>query len=241
MLNINKYKNRIIAHRGVHNNTNIPENSLLSFKKALENNYPIELDIHLTKDHELVVFHDHNTKRMTNVSKNIEEETLTTLKSLTLLQTNEKIPTIDEVLNLINSKVLIDIEIKANSTKNMDILLDKLLAKLKTYKGEIIIKSFNPILVKRLKKKTSNYPIGLLISYNTSNKKFNIIFRTNLLLAYSKPDFIAIDKLLLNKPYFQRQIKKYPTLIWTINSKSEIEKINNNNLIYICNNLLKDS
>ena len=52
--------NKIIAHRGIFNNLNIPENSIKSFKKALRLGYPIELDVHLTKDNILVVFHDHN-------------------------------------------------------------------------------------------------------------------------------------------------------------------------------------
>ena len=65
----------LIAHRGIHNNIDIPENSLLAFKKALENNLSIELDIHITKDLKLVVFHDDNLNRM--VGKNIFIENLT--------------------------------------------------------------------------------------------------------------------------------------------------------------------
>ena len=114
MINLNKYKNSIIAHRGIHDNKLVPENSLKAFKLALETKLTIELDIHLTKDNQLVVFHDDNLKRMTNVNCIIEKLTLSEIKKLNLLNTDEKIPTLEEVLKLVNGKVLIDIEIKVN-------------------------------------------------------------------------------------------------------------------------------
>ena len=63
-----KIPNNKIAHRGMFDNIKIPENSLSSFKKALKYNYSIELDIQLTKDNILVVFHDSNLKRMTGIN-----------------------------------------------------------------------------------------------------------------------------------------------------------------------------
>ena len=60
--------NNKIAHRGVFNNTSIPENSMKAFQKAIDLNYSIELDIQFTKDFVLVVFHDDNLKRMTGVN-----------------------------------------------------------------------------------------------------------------------------------------------------------------------------
>lgn len=70
-----KINQNIIAHRGIHNNKDIPENSLLAFKTAVENNYAIELDVQLTKDNVLVVFHDYDLKRMTNKNGLIQDLT----------------------------------------------------------------------------------------------------------------------------------------------------------------------
>ena len=67
-------KNKIIAHRGVFNNIDIPENSMKAFKKALKLNYPIELDIQLTKDNILVVLHDHTLQRMTGDSRILQDQ-----------------------------------------------------------------------------------------------------------------------------------------------------------------------
>ena len=66
-------KNKIIAHRGIFNNIDIPENSMKAFEKALKLNYPIELDVQLTKDNVLVVLHDLSLKRMTGNSLILQE------------------------------------------------------------------------------------------------------------------------------------------------------------------------
>ena len=92
-----KSNRNIVAHRGIHNNKEIPENSLAAFKQALKLNYPIELDVQLTKDNTLVVFHDYNLKRLTNKDLILQQATYDDLKKLSLLNTTEKIPNLKEV------------------------------------------------------------------------------------------------------------------------------------------------
>ena len=62
-----------IAHRGLHNNKLI-ENTIPAFKEAIKEKYPIELDIHLLKDKEIVVFHDDNLKRLVGIDKIIKRK-----------------------------------------------------------------------------------------------------------------------------------------------------------------------
>ena len=61
----------VFSHRGLHDNI-IPENSMPAFEKSIELGINIELDVQLTKDNKLIVFHDSNLKRLTNVDKNIK-------------------------------------------------------------------------------------------------------------------------------------------------------------------------
>ena len=129
------YEKLIIAHRGIHNNKNIPENSISSFKKAIIYNTPIELDIQLTKDNQVIVFHDKNLFRMTKKNLLIKKLTLKELKKVPLLNTNEKIPTLQEVLKLVNNKVLLDIELK--NIKKYKKLVNKTLNILKNYLGDV--------------------------------------------------------------------------------------------------------
>ena len=81
------YEKRYIAHRGLFNNRDIPENSLPAFRKAVQNGYGIELDVQLTKDDRLVVFHDGSLQRMTGVSKNLIDCSYEELPEYRLLET----------------------------------------------------------------------------------------------------------------------------------------------------------
>ena len=223
--------NLIIAHRGVFNNLNIPENSIKAFKKALRYNYPIELDVHLTKDNILVVFHDHNLKRMTGINKNIQDLTYDEIKKLNLLDTNEKIPTLKEVLELINNKILLDIEVK--NTKRIKDTCNLLLKELENY-SNYDLKSFNPRIVRYLKKKNPNLIVGYLIENKYHNKLYNLLLKNNFIIKYCNPDFLAINKKLLNNKKFKKIVEKYPTMLWTIKNK---QQITTDKYIYICNNL----
>ena len=82
-----KLKGYEFKHRGLHKN--VPENSLSAFRKALYRNMPIELDVRITKDSKLVVFHDANLKRMTGIDKKIYKKLTKLLKNYNnfLLQT----------------------------------------------------------------------------------------------------------------------------------------------------------
>lgn len=205
----------LIAHRGIHNEA-IPENSMKAFSLALKKNIPIEFDVHILKDKNIVVFHDDNLKRMTNKDKFIKECTYEEIKDLKLKNTNEKIPLLKDVLKLVDGKVLLDIELKMDVTDHS--LEDGLIEILKDYNGEVILKSFDYRKVKYLKKHT-NYKIGLLIKRMRGFKDFiirNINF--NILI---KPDFLACNKNMLDC----KSVKtfKKDIYIWTIKNKDELK------------------
>ena len=205
----------LIAHRGIHNEA-IPENSMKAFSLALKKNIPIEFDVHILKDKNIVVFHDDNLKRMTNKDKFIKECTYEEIKDLKLKNTDEKIPLLKDVLKLVDGKVLLDIELKMDVTDHS--LEDGLIEILKDYNGEVILKSFDYRKVKYLKKHT-NYKIGLLIKRMRGFKDFiirNINF--NILI---KPDFLACNKNMLDC----KSVKtfKKDIYIWTIKNKDELK------------------
>ena len=205
----------LIAHRGIHNEA-IPENSMKAFSLALKKNIPIEFDVHILKDKNIVVFHDDNLKRMTNKDKFSKECTYEEIKDLKLKNTDEKIPLLKDVLKLVDGKVLLDIELKMDVTDHS--LEDGLIEILKDYNGEVILKSFDYRKVKYLKKHT-NYKIGLLIKRMSGFKDFiirNINF--NILI---KPDFLACNKNMLDC----KSVKtfKKDIYIWTIKNKDELK------------------
>ena len=222
-----KIKNNKIAHRGVFNNKNIPENSLKAFEKAMSMDFSIELDIQLTKDNVLIVFHDENLKRLTGLNKKVTDCTYLEIKNLTLLETKEKIPTLKEVLDLIQKKVLLDIEIKGK--KRIKTLCNLLVKELSDYEN-FILKSFNPRIVHYLKKHYPNLEVGYII-----DKKKVPLLANKLIFLYTKPDFLAIHKSLLETKKFQKLKKKYPLLVWTVKKK---DQISNEEYVLICNDLI---
>lgn len=224
---------KIIAHRGVFNNTDIPENSIKSFKEAVELNIDVEFDVQITKDNILVVFHDDNLFRMTGINKKVEDSTYEEISNLTLLDTREKIPTLDEVLKTINNRVFMDIEIKNN--KRYKVLCDLLVDKLKEYKN-YSLKSFNPMIVRYINKKYPDINIGYLIGDKYDFKILKYILPTKFMIKYSKCDFISISKKLLKKNKFKLLSKIYPTQIWTI---KDMKEITDDKYTYICNNIKK--
>lgn len=211
-----KMKNKIIAHRGIHNKE-IPENSLLACRLALGQNYAIEFDVHLSRDNKLVVIHDNNLKRMTGKKGSVRKLTLEEIKKHNLLKTNEKIPTLGEILDLVDGKVLLDIEIK--NTFKVKKICNLVLNELEKYKGEFLLKSFNPLIVKKLKK-MSNLKVGILMTKNSPNWLYNLIVKTKLFYLF-RFDFIAIDKKMLSTNYYNKYVDKFPIYVWTFDSIEE--------------------
>ena len=213
-------KNLIIAHRGIHNNLNIPENSIIAFKGAIDKNIPIEIDVHLTKDNKLVVFHDNNLFRMTGVNKLIRKCNYNDLQKLRLLNTNQKIPLLEEVLELVNNKVLIDIEIK--NDKRITTTVNKLINLLDNYKGPFIIQSFYLKYLFFIKQKRRNYTICILVN-NIKYFCYKLI-DSKFVLEIVKPDFIAYNKnLVMCSKVKKIRNRGIPIFAWTIKNKNEKE------------------
>ncbi len=222
---ISKLSSNMIAHRGLHNKI-VPENSLEAFKKCVDRNIPFEFDVHLLKDGTIIVFHDDNLKRMTGVDKYIMNCDYKDISGLYLNNSHERIPTLDEVLELVNGNVLIDIELKFDQKRY---LLEKALIKrLKEYKGDFILKSFDYKAVMYLKKHT-NYNVGLLL-YDTNKHKKETLWIERFVLKHINflklvnPDFVACElSMFPMKRIAEYRKKGYPVYIWTIRTDEDLE------------------
>jgi glycerophosphoryl diester phosphodiesterase len=217
--------NQYIAHRGLHNNE-IPENSLAAFQNAIDHDYGIELDIHPLEDFTPVVFHDETLKRMTGEDgyikqvKNVEE-----LKKFKLLKSEEKIPTLEEALSLINDQVRILIEIK---DYNMTGTFEKAIYEvLKDYKGEYAVMSFNPYSVKWFKINAPEVVRGLLSCYfkgEKLNSALKFALKRMLLKKVADPQFIAYKWNELPNKHVNK-VKHLPLLAWPVPSQQEYMKV----------------
>ena len=218
------FKNRFIAHRGLHKNKIIPENSMLAFKAAIEKNYAIEFDINITKDNQIVVFHDDDLNRLCNKKENIEDVSYDFLKDLNLYESNEKIPLLKELLDEVAGKIPLIIEIKKH--KNIGLLENILLEMLKEYKGEYFICSFEKDILFWLEKNKPKERRGLI--FGSLPIKFKKYEKIAFLYKYfkSKADFISLeDKLIDSSIYDFCKKKDLEVIVWTIKDKKSFQNI----------------
>lgn len=227
----------LIAHRGYHNNKKgIPENSVLAFKKAIDNKYLIELDVRLTKDKKLVVFHDGNLKRVCGVNKRVKDLTYRELLKYNLFDTTLKVPLFSDVIKIVNGRVPILIETKYHNRYGV---LEKILInELSNYKGLYAIQSFYPMSLLWLKRNTKDIPIGLLSSNfkNDLNRLKSIIGKTLILDLFFKTDFISYDVKGLPNNYLSYKRNKKKIVIWTIKNKKDYDLARQYTDSLICEN-----
>ena len=209
---------KYIAHRGLHDEAS-PENSLGAYKKAVEKDYAIELDVRVLADGTIVCFHDEKLGRLTGRDGFITNYTYDDIKDLTLLKSKEHIPTLEQVLELVKGQVPILIEIKNSGKVGMEKYVWKILSK---YKGEYAVQSFNPYSLEWFKINAPHVKRGQLSSFFKNEdisfiKKFTLK-RMLLNKKVSEPNFISYDADCLPNKY----VKKYsnlPVIAWTIRSQ----------------------
>jgi glycerophosphoryl diester phosphodiesterase/membrane protease YdiL (CAAX protease family) len=179
-----------LAHRGYFNAEN-PENTLGAFKRAVERNFAIELDIQLSKDNEVVVFHDFTLNRMCGVDKKVNELTLKELQQLSVGNTAWTIPSFKEFLELVDGKVPLIVEIKNSGMPG--ILEQKTYEILKDYKGKFVVQSFNSFSMMWYREHAPEFIRGQLSSEHRSgsNSRFTrFLLRYLFLNVFAQVDFI---------------------------------------------------
>jgi len=213
------YLERPIAHRGLHDDKS-PENSLGAFSKALKKGYAIELDIHLSKDLDVVVFHDESLERMTGSRGEISQYVLQSLKNLRLANTDESIPTLKEVLELVDGQVPIVIEVKCN--KHDGIIEAELMKLLVHYQGDYTIQSFNPYTLKWIRLHYPQVVLGLLVTNDFANTKLKFyekfVLRYMSFLPVIRPDYIGLDyeSFSLIQYFIIKKLTLAKIIFWTI-------------------------
>ena len=213
---------RPIAHRGLHNDT-LTENSMGAFKNAIEHGYHIETDVHLLKSGEVVVFHDNTLKRVCGIDAKIEELTLDDIKGdKYLLPSGEHIPLFSEMLELVDGKVGILLELKfaGFGTHKLEEEVYKLI---KGKEDWIAVQAFSPFMIQWFRKNASEFKRGLL-----SMAALGI----DVPLHFKKmdPDFISyeVSGVGLVKKFVRK--RNVNLLVWTIRTEEKYNKALENNV-----------
>ena len=227
---------RDYAHRGYWNTNdpgeeNRPENSLAGFRAAVEKDYGIELDVHLTKDGHLVVHHDDSLKRLTGVDIRIADSTLAEIRACKL-PNGEPVPTYDEVLDTVAGRIPMIVEVKVEN-RNHDALSKAVYKRMQRYEGPWCMESFDPRAVKWFRMNAPEIIRGQLACDSAGKGKNFKEWTRNLYIAsmlqnfLARPDFVAfsassvkwhslpIHLLRLMKPWF---------VAWTVRSQADMDK-----------------
>jgi glycerophosphoryl diester phosphodiesterase len=215
----------IYYHRGFYDNHEIAENSIRAFEKCINKGYGIELDVQLTQDKQVVVFHDDRLERMCHSHLVVKETSFEDLSHFYLLETNDKIPLFEDVLKLNNGRVPIYIEIK-DFSMNFKELVDKTIELMKKYPGDYYVCSFNVIAIIHLKKLDPLILRGV-ISQNFKNdnfSKFKGFLLQNMFLNFlAKPDVISYEYNEINWSVRLNKLLKRKIAGWAIASQQEFD------------------
>ena len=142
---------RNIAHRGLYSEDgSVPENSLPAFRNAVMNGYGIELDVRLSADGEVIVFHDDRLSRLCSAEGAVDERTYAELGELPLGGTAERIPLLRDVLAVIARREPLVIELKR--CDRWEELCAKTRDILDEYRGPVCVESFDPRMVRWFRK-----------------------------------------------------------------------------------------
>ena len=212
------------AHRGLHSQMeNAPENSLQAFRLAVEHGYGIELDIALSRDHQVVVFHDTSLMRMCGVEGRIDEFDYEDLRKLSLNGSSEHIPLFSDVLSLVAGQVPLIVEFKrcADNKTLVRMALDLLNA----YQGPYCVESFDPTILSRIRHARPKILRGQLSCHLMRDGNGLKAFPLQYLLFnfISRPHFIAYDHTQMQNLSYRAAVKLLHAVpaAWTVRSQED--------------------
>lgn len=219
-----------ISHRGA--SAYAPENTMAAFRKGVDMHSDfIEIDVQLSKDGVPIIIHDDTLDRTTDGEGSVSAYTLKELKSLDAGSwfgeeySNERIPTLDEVLEEFGGKISILVELK--SPELYPGVEEKVASALKDHhlvnsnKNDIIIQSFNHASIQKSKELLPEIPHGVLVGNNWANVSDRQLEEFATYADYMNPNFNIVTKELVERVH-NVGMKMYP---YTIKKQSEADKL----------------
>jgi glycerophosphoryl diester phosphodiesterase len=220
-----KFPVLVVGHRGFSGVA--PENTVASFKKAMEIGVDmIELDVHLSKDGQVVVIHDDTLNRTTNGKGKVVSDTLNELKQLDAGSwfssefSGEKIPTLREVLELTRGRTTLNIELKKGDSGPYTIvdLADRALEEVEkaAMLNQVLFASFDSSAIESIREKNPRIPVALIYSKSWSSPQEIIGGRPILVLS-------CRGTVLTETNVSKARQQGIKVLVWTLNTEEHME------------------
>lgn len=199
------------AHRGLHDGAAFTENGFSAFAAALERKAGIECDLRLTADGEIIVFHDADASRLCASPAVIARSTLADLARFSV--GGRPILTLRQLLEMVDGRVPLLLEAKID--ERFWRFGPALRAALGDYRGAYGVMSFDPRLPRWLKINAPHIRRGLVIRDSAPRlKRWGAMYLAD-------PDFLAVDRAALGRPWVARARHRMPIYCWTIRTAAE--------------------
>lgn len=219
---------QIVAHRGLPED--YPENTLIAYKHALMLHIDmLEIDVHYTKDKQLVIIHDDTIDRTSNGKGKVKDYTLEELREFDFgvkrgyAFKGERIPTFDEVLDLVNNfskKLLIEIKTPSQYPGIEEMIVNKLKEKdMPSHK--VILQSFDFDCVKKLANMNLEYELGVLLSKKKYWYKLPDFKEIAKIADYANPNYKLVTKRFMKHAH-EEMLKVLP---YTVNKPKAAKKL----------------
>lgn len=210
------------AHRGLHQE-GVPENSLAAFRAAIDAGLGIECDIRKSSDGRAMVFHDEELERLTGRSGKMAARSVGDLTSILLSGSEETIPTLRDVLDLVAGRVPLLLEIKSDGIRSVEPLCRAVARDLDGYLGPVGVMSFDPRVALWFGKHEPDCLRGLVVT-EQDERTLAAALKRRLMVSRSKPDFLALDVRDLPSSFSRKQAAAGRQLFtWTVRSAPQVE------------------
>jgi glycerophosphoryl diester phosphodiesterase len=203
------------AHRGLHG-SGIVENSRAAFRAAIEAGHGIELDVQVSGDGEAIVFHDYELGRLTASAGKLAEMTAAQLASIPLRGGTEGLPTLADILFLIDGRAPLLIEAKSPG-RRVAALSGAVAAALDSYIGPVAVMSFNPGVPHWFARNRPEVLRGLVVTEEGRPKRGRL--KRRLSLWWSRADFLAYD--IRDLPSRFAAASGLPVGTWTVRTEAQ--------------------
>jgi glycerophosphoryl diester phosphodiesterase len=218
---------RPIAHRGLFDDAaGRPENSPAAFKHAVATGSPFEFDVQLTADGHPVVLHDADTTRTTGAGGPVRELGLADVRALRLAGTDEPVPTMEDVLELVDGAVPVVVDVRRWQVGGSADLEEAVADRLRGYGPAAVVQSFDPLAVRRLRSRLPDRAVGQASgSLRSAGAVARVLGRTMVTNALTRPDFVTFELTLLPNRFasFWRTANR-PLIGYTAHSDAEEER-----------------
>lgn len=219
---------RPIAHRGLHDKTKgVLENTESAFAAAIQGNYAIECDLQITREGEAVVFHDETLERLTEAEGLLKLRTVRELKALGYRVGKDRMQTLAEMLEQVNGKVPLVIELKSHWDGDETLAL-RALKVLENYHGPYCLMSFDPDAIAAVATYSPSTVRGIVADrtvdsyYNSLPLQRRLEMRSFSHLGRTRPHFVSFYfRELPYAPVQRIRAAGYPVITWTIRSEEQ--------------------